>query len=68
MRDIAALHGKRMLMLPCCGWGLTLLSKCTGLVNKAFGNLTYDQEISTYPKGNYRLTSLEDSLKLTETD
>ncbi len=65
---IAALHGRRMLMLPCCSWGLVLLSKCTGLVNKAFGNLTYDQEISAYPKGNYRLTSLEDSLKLTETD
>ncbi len=68
VRRIAALHGKRMLMLPCCSLGLVLLSKCTGLVNKAFGNLTYDQEISAYPKGNYRLTSLEDSLKLTETD
>ena len=68
VRRMAALHGKRMLMLPCCSWGLVLLSKCTGLVNKAFGNLTYDQQLSAYPKGNYRLTSLADSLKLTETD
>lgn len=68
VRDIARLHGQRILMLPCCGWLLTLLSKCTGLVNKAFGNLTYDQEISSYPKGNYQLTSLAESLKLTETD
>ena len=68
VRDIAAIHGKRMQMIPGCGCGLVLLSKFTGLVNKAFGNLTYDREISSYSKGNYQLTSLADSLKLTETD
>lgn len=68
VRDIAALHGKRMLMLPGCGCVLTLLSKVTRLVNKAFGNLTYDQQLSVYPKGNYQRTSLAESLKLTETE
>lgn len=68
VQSIAGLHGKRMLLIPGCGWALVLLSKLTGLVNKAFGNLTYDQQLSVYPKGEYRLTTLDESLRLTETD
>lgn len=68
VQSIAALHGKRMLLIPGCGWALVLLSKLTGLVNKAFGNLTYDQHLSVYPKGEYRLTPLDESLRLTETE
>lgn len=68
VQSIATLHGKRLLLIPGCGWALVLLSKLTGLVNKAFGNLTYDQQLSVYPKGEYRLTTLDESLRLTETD
>lgn len=40
--------------------------KISGLVNKAFGNMTYDKEISVYPKGDYQIVSLEESVKRTE--
>lgn len=40
--------------------------KVGGLVNKAFGNLTYDKEMSVYTKGTYQLVSLEESIEKTE--
>lgn len=40
--------------------------KASGLVNKAFGNLTYDKEMSVYPKGTYQIVSLEESIEKTE--
>ena len=45
--------------------GMKLLSHITGLVNKAFGNLSYDMAISEY-KEDYRLYTLEESIQLTE--
>ena len=42
-----------------------MLSHLTGLVNKAFGNLSYDMSLSEY-KENYRLFTLEDSIRQTE--
>ena len=41
------------------------LSHFTGLVNKAFGNLTYVQELTEY-KENYRVHSLADSIRIPE--
>ena len=40
--------------------------KIGGLVNKAFGNLTYDKEMSVYEKGTYQLGDLEESIRKTE--
>ncbi len=40
--------------------------KISGLINKAFGNLTYDKEMSVYPKGTYQIVSLEESIRKTE--
>ena len=40
--------------------------KISSLVNKAFGNLTYDKEISMYTKGEYQIVSLEESVRRTE--
>lgn len=40
--------------------------KVSGLVNKAFGNLTYDKEMSVYPRGTYQIVSLEESIEKTE--
>lgn len=37
-----------------------------GLVNKAFGNLTYDKEMSVYEKGTYQIVGLEESIRKTE--
>lgn len=40
--------------------------KIGGLVNKAFGNLTYDKDMSIYEKGTYQIVSLEESIRKTE--
>ncbi len=65
VRAIAAAHGKKIAVLKGFGWVLKLLSHATGLVNKAFGNLSYDQELSRY-KENYQVCGLEESIRRTE--
>lgn len=40
--------------------------KIGGLVNKAFGNSTYEHKISIYPGINYQTTTLTESIKKTE--
>ena len=46
-------------------WALKILSCATGLINKAFGSLTYDQAMSEY-KEEYRKFSLAESIEATE--
>lgn len=65
VREIAFIHGKKLILVHGFSWMLKLTSKVTGLVNKAFGNLIYDQSISQYHV-NYQLTSLQESIKNTE--
>lgn len=63
---IAAAHGRRIKLLYGFTWALKLLGHFTPLVDKAFGNLSYDMSMSHYPKGNYRLYTLEESIRRTE--
>lgn len=65
VRIIAESSGKKSHLIGGVTWSLKLLSHFTGLVNKAFGNLSYDMKLSEY-KEDYRLYSLEESIKLTE--
>ena len=62
---IGAVNGKKIHLIKGFGWVLKILSLFTGLVNKAFGNLSYDQSMSDY-KEDYKKFSLEDSIKETE--
>lgn len=62
---IAAEHGKKVRLLKGCTWFLKLVSHITGLVNKAFGNLTYDMEMSEYSE-SYRKYDLKGSIRETE--
>lgn len=62
---IAKAHGKNVATLPGFTWALKILSHATGLVNKAFGSLSYDMSLSVY-RDEYRLVTLEDSIKETE--
>jgi len=66
VKMIARANRKKMILVPGFTWALKLLSCVTGAVNKAFGNMTYVQEISRY-REEYRLVSLEESIKRTET-
>ena len=62
---IAAAHRKKLMTVGGVAWAMKLLGKFTALVDKAFGSLSYDQEISQY-KEEYRLTDLEKSILETE--
>ena len=62
---IAKAHGKKILLIKGFTWALKLMSKVTGLVNKAFGSLLYDQSLSEY-SDDYRKFSLEESIRATE--
>ena len=62
---IAHANGKGILMVKGVTWALKLMSHVTGLVDKAFGSLCYDQELSKYPK-DYCIKSLQESILETE--
>lgn len=62
---IAQVHGKKIVTIPGFTWALKGMSHVTGLVNKAFGSLSYDMEISKY-HANYRMTTLKESIEVTE--
>lgn len=65
VRQIAAVNGKKILVIKGFGWTLKILSHVTGLVNKAFGNFSYEIGMSQY-KEDYRVCSFEESIMRTE--
>lgn len=65
VKMIAQVHDKHVFMVKGLNWALKLMSHVTGLVNKAFGSLRYDHEMSRY-KQEYCLRNLADSIKETE--
>lgn len=62
---IAKAHGKKVCLLKGFAWALKLMSHVTGLVNKAFGSLSYDQEMSVY-ECSYCSFSIKDSIRKAE--
>lgn len=72
VRMIAGAHGKKILTTRMFNWGIILLGKTSGiseqLVNKAFGNLVYEMDMSSNSEvgANYQFYSLEESVKQTE--
>lgn len=65
VKMIAQVHDKRVIMVKGLNWALKLMSHVTGLVNKAFGSLCYDHEMSRY-KQDYCIMNLTDSIRETE--
>ena len=65
VKMIAEAHGKGIHLIRGFTWALKLLSHFTGVVNKAFGNLSYEMEISNY-NSDYRIASLAESIECTE--
>lgn len=65
IKNIASIHGKKVILVKGFTWALYIMGCFTGLVNKAFGNLSYDMDISKY-KVEYRIVSLKQSLERTE--
>lgn len=62
---IAAEHGKRIHFVRGVTWLLRLMGHCSGMVNRAFGNLSYSRELSRY-KEAYQTVSLQESIRRTE--
>lgn len=65
VKMIAKAHGKKILVIPGFTWALKPLSHVTGLVNKAFGSLSYDMSMSEYSQ-NYCVAELGRSISVTE--
>lgn len=62
---ISEAHGKKIVVTSAFNWGLYLLRLGTGLVDKAFGSLAYEQKMSEY-KDEYRVVDLKESIRRTE--
>lgn len=62
---IGQIHGKRVCLIKGLGWVMKIMSHFTGLVNKAFGNMTYDQSMSDYAF-DYHVVDFKDSIERTE--
>ena len=62
---IAEANGKKMVLLKLFNPVLRTLGKKVNVVNKVFGSLVYDTNLSTYAV-NYRINDLNESIKKTE--
>ena len=65
VKMIGAVHGKKVYLIKGFTWVLKILSLFTGIINKAFGSLTYEQSMSEY-KEDYQKFGLLDSIRETE--
>lgn len=65
VRLIAAAHDKKIRLTRLANPLLKLIGNGIGMVNKAFGNLVYEKDMSAYKK-NYCMRDLEESIRLTE--
>ena len=64
--SIAQVHGKKVHLTKLFNPVIRLIGKFNGTANKVFGNFTYDMAMSAYDKGNYQITSFQDSICTTE--
>jgi len=64
-RLIAGAHGRKLPVIGGFAWALRCLGHVTGLVDKAFGSLSYDPALSVY-REEYRVVDLEESIRRTE--
>lgn len=65
VKEIAAVHGKKVHLIKGVSWCMAIMGRVLGIVNKAFGNLCYDKELSKYTV-DYQVKTLRDSIKATE--
>ena len=66
VKEIAANHGKRILLVPGFSWIISIMGYLLNPINKAFGSYYYKNEKS-YFNGQYQLVGFKESIKMTET-
>ncbi len=65
VKIIAGVYGKKIVIVKGFTWALKIMSLLTGLVNKAFGSMSYDISISEY-RDSYVVCGLKESIERTE--
>lgn len=65
VRLIAEVHGRKIVLTRIFNPIIRLMGIRIGLINKVFGNLVYDQDMSAY-KVDYRIRDFEETIVLTE--
>lgn len=65
VKMIGHTHNKKVRLVKGFTWVLKIMGLFIGLINKAFGNLVYDQNISQY-KQKYQKFTLIESIEATE--
>lgn len=65
VRLIAEAHGKKIRTIKLFNPLIKLMRNKVGTLDKVFGDLVYDQDLSKYPC-DYRVRNLEQSIQLTE--
>ncbi len=65
VKMIGGVHNKKVRLLKGFVWALKIVGLFTGLIDKAFGSLTYDQNMSQY-KQTYQRFTLVESIEATE--
>lgn len=65
VQKIAQAHGRHLLLVPGFTWSLHGLRHVTAMVDKAFGSLCYDRDLSCYHR-DYCVKNLEESILETE--
>ena len=65
VKMIGHTHNKKVRLIKGFTWVLKIMGLFTGLINKAFGNFVYDQNMSQY-KQEYQKFTLIESIEATE--
>jgi len=65
VRLIAEVHGKKIRLTKVFNPIIKMMYGIN-VVNKVFGNLVYENSMSVYKKGEYRIRDFEESIKLSE--
>lgn len=65
VKKICQVNGKKIIIIKGFTWLFKFLSFFIKYINRAFGNLAYDKEMSMYKKP-YQLYSFDESIELTE--
>lgn len=63
VREVAKVHNHKIIFTKTGNPIIKLMKSKIALLNKVFGNQTYDKKISKYNKGDYQINSFSDSIK-----
>ncbi|BCN32223.1 NAD-dependent epimerase/dehydratase family protein [Anaeromicropila herbilytica] len=66
VQEIARVHGKRVIGISCFNLLIKLSMKRINMLNKIFGTLVYDLELSSYREFSYCKYDMKSSIELTE--